>query len=108
MSIGTIPGAPVNSSLRSLPAPPGSPPADGGPASPVVDPWIYRILALGLVGTFVFVSAALTGLTVVLAVKDSQNSNLSQILPMVGALGTSVLGILAALLAPSPLQPSGR
>jgi hypothetical protein len=73
-----------------------------------VDPWIYRILALGLVGTFVFVSAALTGLTVVLAIKDSQNSNLSQVLPMVGALGTSVLGILAALLAPSPLQPSGR
>jgi hypothetical protein len=30
---------------------------------------------------------------------------LNQILPMVGALGTSVLEILAALLAPSPLQP---
>jgi len=39
-----------------------------------------------------------------LAMREKPDA-LNQILPMVGALGTSVLGILAALLAPSPLQP---
>ncbi len=109
MAIDTLTGAQADSSNVVSFSTRGSPPADSAPAPAAqFDPWIYRVLALGLVGTFVFVSAALTVLTVVLAIKDAQSANLGQILPMVGALGTSVLGILAALLAPSPLQPPSR
>lgn len=89
-------------SLSTAPRPPVAPTAVAASAAPPVDQWVFRTLTLGLIGTFALVNLTLIGLTIFLAWQHDDNFN--QVLPMIGALGTSVLGILAALLAPSPLQ----